>query len=87
MRRTHNLPLPVASLALALLSGCMVGPNYTRPSVPMAPAFKESSPASFKEDDGWKVIQPSDAQLKGNWWELFGDPQLNALEARVEEAN
>jgi NodT family efflux transporter outer membrane factor (OMF) lipoprotein len=53
----------------------------------MAPGFKESPPASFKEDDGWKVIQPSDAQLKGNWWELFGDPQLNALEARVEEAN
>jgi NodT family efflux transporter outer membrane factor (OMF) lipoprotein len=87
MRRTHSLPLPVASLALALLSGCMVGPNYTKPSVPMAPAFKEAPPASFKEDDGWKVSQPSDAQLKGNWWELFGDPQLNALEAKVDGAN
>jgi NodT family efflux transporter outer membrane factor (OMF) lipoprotein len=87
MRRTHSLPLPVGSLALVLLSGCMVGPNYSRPSVPMAPAFKEAPPASFKGDDGWKVSQPSDAQLKGNWWELFGDPQLNALEARVEGAN
>jgi NodT family efflux transporter outer membrane factor (OMF) lipoprotein len=65
----------------------MVGPKYSRPSAPIAPAFKESLPASFKEDDGWKVSQPSDAQLKGNWWELFGDPQLNALEARVEGAN
>jgi len=53
----------------------------------MAPAFKELPPASFKEDDGWKVIQPSDAQLKGSWWELFCDTQLNALEARVEGAN
>jgi NodT family efflux transporter outer membrane factor (OMF) lipoprotein len=53
----------------------------------MAPGYKESPPASFKEDDGWKVIQPSDAELKGNWWELFGDLQLNALEARVEGAN
>jgi len=87
MRRVHSLPLPVASLALVLLSGCMVGPKYSRPSAPMAPAFKESPPASFKEDDGWKLSQPSDAQLKGNWWELFGDPQLNALEARVEGAN
>src|ERR1700722_2519732 len=87
MRRTHSLPLPVVSTALVLLSGCMVGPNYSRPSVPMAPAFKEAAPASFKEDDGWKVIQPSDAQLKGNWWELFGDPQLNALEAKVDGAN
>jgi NodT family efflux transporter outer membrane factor (OMF) lipoprotein len=53
----------------------------------MAPGFKESPPASFKEDDGWKVSQPSDAQLKGNWWELFGDPQLNELEAKVDGAN
>jgi NodT family efflux transporter outer membrane factor (OMF) lipoprotein len=53
----------------------------------MAPAFKEAPPASFKEADGWKVIQPSDAQLKGDWWELFGDPQLNALEAKVDGAN
>jgi NodT family efflux transporter outer membrane factor (OMF) lipoprotein len=87
MRRTHSLPPPVGLLALVVLSGCMVGPNYSRPSVPMAPAFKEAPPASFKGDDGWKVSQPSDAQLKGNWWELFGDPQLNALEARVEGAN
>jgi NodT family efflux transporter outer membrane factor (OMF) lipoprotein len=53
----------------------------------MAPGFKEAPPASFKNQDGWKVIQPSDAQLKGNWWELFGDPQLNALEAKVDGAN
>jgi NodT family efflux transporter outer membrane factor (OMF) lipoprotein len=85
MRRC--LSLPVGSLTLLLLSGCMVGPNYSRPSVPIAPGYKESPPASFKEDDGWQVIRPSDAQLKGNWWELFGDPQLNALEARVEGAN
>ncbi|MEA2539922.1 MAG: hypothetical protein QOH35_1288, partial [Acidobacteriaceae bacterium] len=87
MRRVHGLPLPVASLVVVLLSGCVVGPKYNRPSTPMAPAFKELPPASFKEDDGWKVIQPSDAQLKGDWWELFGDTQLNALEARVEGAN
>jgi NodT family efflux transporter outer membrane factor (OMF) lipoprotein len=53
----------------------------------MAPGYKEAPPASFKEQDGWKVIQPSDAQLKGNWWELFDDPQLNSLEAKVDEAN
>jgi NodT family efflux transporter outer membrane factor (OMF) lipoprotein len=87
MRWFHNHRLPVVSLALVLLSGCMVGPNYTRPSVPMAPAFKEAPPASFKDDDGWKVSQPSDAELKGNWWELFGDPQLNELEAKVDGAN
>src|ERR1700745_134215 len=65
----------------------MVRPNYKEPSAPMAPGFKEAPPASFKEQDGWKVSQPSDAQLKGNWWELFDDPQLNSLEAKVDEAN
>jgi NodT family efflux transporter outer membrane factor (OMF) lipoprotein len=87
MKQIHSLPLLVTSSALVLLSGCMVGPNYTRPSVPIAPGYKESPPSSFKEDDGWKVSQPSDAQLKGNRWELFGDPQLNALEAKVDGAN
>ena len=52
--------LRLASLALVLLSGCMVGPNYTRPSVPMAPAFKEAPPTSFKEDDGWKLRMGAD---------------------------
>jgi NodT family efflux transporter outer membrane factor (OMF) lipoprotein len=53
----------------------------------MAPGYKEAPPASFKDQDGWKVIQPSDAQITGNWWELFDDPQLNSLEAKVDGAN
>jgi NodT family efflux transporter outer membrane factor (OMF) lipoprotein len=53
----------------------------------MAPGYKEAPPASFKNQDGWKVIQPSDAQLKGSWWALFDDPQLNSLEAKVDGAN
>jgi NodT family efflux transporter outer membrane factor (OMF) lipoprotein len=53
----------------------------------MAPGYKEAPPASFKNQDGWKEIQPSDAQLKGSWWELFDDPQLNSLEAKVDGAN
>src|SRR5271154_2233147 len=87
MRRTTGPAFPIASLLLVLLSGCMVGPNYTRPSVPIAPGYKESPPSSFKENDGWKVSEPSDAQLKGKWWEMFDDPQLNALEEKVDGAN
>src|SRR5271169_5584988 len=87
MRRTNRLSFAIAPFALVLMSGCMVGPNYTRPSVPIAPGYKESPPTSFKENDGWKVSQPSDAQLKGNWWEIFGDPQLDALEEKVDGAN
>ena len=70
-----------------VLSGCRVGPQYVRPSVPMAPEFKEAPPENFQSEDGWKRAQPSDAQLKRDWWTLFNDPQLNALEAQIDPAN
>ena len=69
------------------LGGCMVGPKYVKPSVPMAPAFKEQPPQSFKENDGWKPAQPGDQTLRGKWWEIFGDPQLNELEEEVTQSN
>ena len=73
--------------ALLLLSGCMVGPNYKTPPAIMAPAFKETTPTSFAENDGWKPGQPSDTRLKGDWWTLFQDAQLNQLEQQVDSAN
>jgi NodT family efflux transporter outer membrane factor (OMF) lipoprotein len=65
----------------------MVGPKYVKPTVPMAPAFKEQPPQSFKENDGWKPAQPGDQALRGKWWETFGDPQLNELEEEVTQSN
>jgi NodT family efflux transporter outer membrane factor (OMF) lipoprotein len=65
----------------------MVGPNYTKPTVPLAPAFKEPPPAAFKEGDGWKTAQPNDQALRGDWWTMFQDPQLNGLEEQVDAAN
>jgi NodT family efflux transporter outer membrane factor (OMF) lipoprotein len=55
--------------------------------MPAAPAYSEQPPASFQGANGWKPAQPSDAVLRGKWWELFGDPQLNALEEQVDPAN
>jgi NodT family efflux transporter outer membrane factor (OMF) lipoprotein len=69
------------------LSGCMAGPKYAKPTVPMAPAFKEQPPDSFKESDGWKPAQPSNQALRGNWWEIFSDPQLNTLEEELSASN
>jgi NodT family efflux transporter outer membrane factor (OMF) lipoprotein len=80
------LPITIAA-ALLLLSGCMVGPNYKTPSAILAPSFKEATPTSFAEQDGWKPGQPSDTKLKGDWWTLFQDPRLNELEAQVDTAN
>jgi NodT family efflux transporter outer membrane factor (OMF) lipoprotein len=79
------------AFAIGVLSlfpgGCMVGPKYVKPSVPMAPAFKEQPPQSFKENDDWKPAQPGDQTMRGKWWEIFGDPQLNELEEEVTQSN
>src|SRR5207249_3330330 len=77
------LRLSLAGLATLLLSSCMVGPDYFKPSVPVTPAYKEAPPPG----DGWKIAWPSDQISRGNWWEMFGDPQLNALAEQVAVAN
>ncbi len=78
--------LLTAGMAL-LLASCTVGPKYTKPSVPAAPAYSEQPPASYKEVSGWQTAQPKDAQIRGKWWEVFGDPQLDAFEEQVPVAN
>lgn len=75
------------SLCVAALTGCVVGPNYHQPSIPPPPAaFKELLPPNLPNGN-WKQAQPSDAQLKGKWWELYNDPELNALEEKIEVSN
>src|ERR1700676_5323764 len=86
---SSNLPL-AAFLTLLLVSvGCSAGPNYKPPSAAVPPAFKEQPPANFKEAEaaGWKQSQPGDAYSKGRWWELYNDPDLNALEDQVAVSN
>jgi NodT family efflux transporter outer membrane factor (OMF) lipoprotein len=68
------------------LAGCSVGPKYHPPAAP-APAVYKESPTQFKESDGWKAAQPSDAMLRGKWWEIFKDPELNALEEQLNIDN
>ena len=90
-RKTMN-PMRRALLSFFLAcsvlgTSCMVGPTYQRASVPAPPAYKEEPPADFKESDGWKQAQPSDALKKGKWWEIFNDPALNALEEQVNVSN
>ncbi len=77
-----------AALPMAvLLASCTVGPKYTKPNVPAAPTYSEQPPEKFKEVNGWQTAQPSDGVIRGQWWGLFGDPQLNALEDQVVPAN
>ncbi len=81
--------LALLSSAALLLSGCMVGPKYVKPNVPLAPNYKESTAATsnFKEDANWHPAQPADATLRGDWWTIFGDTQLNQLEPKVAAEN
>ena len=65
--------------ALPVFHACTVGPDYVRPKI--------ETPAAFKEAAGWKIAQPMDLIARGRWWERFGDPQLNALEAQVDISN
>ncbi len=62
-----------------LVSGCAV-------KVPPQPAPLELPPA-FKENADWKPAQPADQVVKGNWWEVFHDDQLNALESQIDVSN
>jgi NodT family efflux transporter outer membrane factor (OMF) lipoprotein len=67
------------AMAVLQFCGCTVGPKYQRPAAPVPPAYKEVG--------NWKQAQPDEQNLGGNWWEIFQDPQLNALEAQVNVSN
>jgi NodT family efflux transporter outer membrane factor (OMF) lipoprotein len=89
--RNHRLPAPVlagAATLLVLLSGCHVGPPYHAPAPPAvtAPNYKEST-VNFQDADGWKVASPQDAMIRGNWWEVFKEPELNTLEEQLNVNN
>jgi len=77
-----------ALCALASLSGCHVGPAYHPPAPPTvtAPNYKES-PVNFHETEGWKVASPQDAMIRGDWWKVFNEPELNALEEQLNIDN
>jgi NodT family efflux transporter outer membrane factor (OMF) lipoprotein len=66
-------------IAAFQVAGCTVGPKYHRPAAEV--------PSAYKEVGDWKPAQPNDQNLGGNWWEIFQDPQLNALEAQVNVSN
>lgn len=76
MTRTSSILLVIAILPFA---GCAVGPKYKTPTTLTPPAYKEVG--------NWKLAQPNDQNLGGNWWEVFNDPQLNALEQEVNVSN
>jgi NodT family efflux transporter outer membrane factor (OMF) lipoprotein len=82
------ITLAAVVTAVTLVAGC-VGPPYVKPEVDTPSAFKEGSPTAYAGADAgaWQPAQPQDAALKGKWWELFGEPELNALEEQLNINN
>jgi len=91
LKPMNHIPLSFTAGAfglLVLLGGCRVGPPYHEPAPPAvtAPNYKEST-VNFHDTDGWKVASPQDAMIRGNWWEIFNEPELNALEEQLNINN
>ncbi len=78
---------------VSLLAGCKVGPNYNRPATAPPPEYKEGGsagaavPPPNPNGGTWKPASPSDGMLRGKWWEVYQDPQLNALEEQIVPQN
>jgi len=77
----------VALVALVLCGGCSFAPKYAKPVVQTPAAFKEPPPEQFKEAEGWKAAEPRDDTIRGKWWEMFHEPELNAFEGQVNISN
>ena len=78
MKPRHGLA--AGAILAAALAGCSLAPHYARPST-------QQPPPTYKEADDWKVSSPADTSARGRWWTKFGDPDLDALEAEVTNAN
>jgi outer membrane protein, multidrug efflux system len=70
----------LATGVAAGMAGCSLSPHYARPVMP-------NPPTAFKETAGWKIATPADTAPRGEWWKMFHDPQLDALETEVAAAN
>jgi NodT family efflux transporter outer membrane factor (OMF) lipoprotein len=89
LRRIAHRCLTLGPAVLAVtLAGCNVGPKYHAPAPPQITAgnYKEST-VNFQDADGWKVANPSDAMIRGKWWEVFHEPELNTLEEQLNISN
>ncbi|HTD77194.1 MAG TPA: efflux transporter outer membrane subunit [Chloroflexota bacterium] len=75
--KANSAAARVVLAAAAMLSGCALAPPLKIPAVPTAAAYKEAGP--------WIPAQPADGLSRGDWWKLYGDSDLNALQMRLIE--
>jgi NodT family efflux transporter outer membrane factor (OMF) lipoprotein len=85
MTQSKTVSLVTTACLLALSTACTVGPKYSQPPVSTPASFKELTDARTKE--GWKEADPKDGTIRGDWWQMFGDPELNSLEEQLNKNN
>jgi len=73
--------------AFCLGTGCNLAPDYVKPSVEMPTVFKEQSADQSTNVVAWATAKPSDDVRRGNWWEVFSQPELNLLEEQISVSN
>src|SRR3984885_964084 len=89
MKSFHLKVAMMPAMATCLLAGCRVGPVYNRPaaSAQAPPAAYKETPSEAQDSGDWKVAQPQDAMLRGKWWEIYNEPELNDLEEKLNIDN
>ena len=70
---------PVVACSVLLGACSAIGPDYQKPSF--------AAPSNWKTESGWQIADPKDHLLKGRWWEIYGDKDLNLLEEQTLEKN
>lgn len=84
---SNRCAIALATIVTIFATGCMVGPKYVKPAMPTPPAFKEALPPNATSGADWMVAGPNDQAVRGKWWLIFGDPELDALEGQLIQAN
>ena len=73
----------IPAAALLLLAGCTVGPNFETPEWLSPASWFARKAEPIQQATSVPVAEPIDPE----WWNLFKDPQLTALEKRVAGEN
>ena len=79
MMHTRQFPALIGLALAVLIGGCTVGPKYQRATAPV--------PAKWDVSEPWRESAPKDGVAKGEWWNVFGDDELSALEKQALDAN
>lgn len=87
IRLARLIVLTGACALLGVTTGCMVGPKYVKPIVPTYQAPDAYKDAYKEADPNWQPATPADTTIRGDWWTLFQDPELNTLEVKVVAQN